>query len=214
MSNLSRKRYYHRNLPHDVPPGATFFVTFRLADSVSPGGVSRLRNDAQKRYARCDKEESLALRKRARELEQRRTFGRWDVALAEGYGECHLRNPKIAAILVDSLEHWNEKRYDLLAYTIMPNHAHILFTPLETERGGYYTLGHIMQSLKGYTARMANRALNRSGSFWQHESYDRWVRNDAELERIVAYILENPVNARLVQEWNEWPWSYCKWMAP
>jgi len=65
-----------------------------------------------------------------------------------------------------------------------------------------------MKSLKGYTARKANRLLNRTGEFWAHESYDHFVRNAAEWERIEAYILNNPVKAKLIDDWREWKWSY------
>src|SRR5437868_13312707 len=61
-------------------------------------------------------------------------------------------------------------------------------------------LAEIMHSLKSYTANRANEILGRSGQFWQHESYDHWVRDDEELERIVAYIAWNPVKANLVRE--------------
>ena len=65
-----------------------------------------------------------------------------------------------------------------------------------------------MQSLKGFTAREANRILNRTGrKFWQAESYDHWVRDDTELERIAAYIENNPVKAGLVDCPGEFRWS-------
>jgi putative DNA methylase len=66
-----------------------------------------------------------------------------------------------------------------------------------------------MHSLKSYTAHEANRMLNRSGAFWQTESYDHWVRDDDELERIALYILENPVKAGLVDRPEAWKWSSC-----
>ena len=68
-----------------------------------------------------------------------------------------------------------------------------------------------MQSLKGYTAYKANRILGRTGQFWEEESYDHEVSNGAELDRIIRYVLDNPVKARLVTHWSQWKWSYCKW---
>ena len=67
-----------------------------------------------------------------------------------------------------------------------------------------------MQSLKGYTARKANHILGRSGAFWHHESYDHCVRNPNEWQRIVSYVLNNPVKAGLVDEWENWRWSYYR----
>jgi putative DNA methylase len=65
----------------------------------------------------------------------------------------------------------------------------------------------IMHSLKSYTAHEANKRLGRSGQFWQHESYDHWVRDEEELERIVDYINQNPVKAGLVSRAHEWFWG-------
>ncbi len=65
-----------------------------------------------------------------------------------------------------------------------------------------------MQSLKGYTALNANQILNRKGEFWAHESYDHWTRDNAEWQRTVAYVLNNPLKASLVDRWQDWRWNY------
>jgi len=69
-------------------------------------------------------------------------------------------------------------------------------------------LSTITQSLKGYTAHECNRLLGRHGQFWEHESYDHYVRDAAEFDRIVNYVLNNPVKAGLVADQNDWPWGY------
>ncbi|MCI0525118.1 MAG: hypothetical protein L0Y75_07630 [Acidobacteria bacterium] len=71
-------------------------------------------------------------------------------------------------------------------------------------------LASIMDSLKGWTARRCNRALNRRGQFWQHESYDHVIRNQPEWERVVNYVVNNPVKAGLVTGWPDWKWTYCR----
>ncbi len=68
-----------------------------------------------------------------------------------------------------------------------------------------------MHSLKRYTAYEANQILGRSGAFWQHESYDHFARDEKELERIIKYVLYNPVKAGLVDDWKSWKWTYCKY---
>src|SRR5262249_53508688 len=70
------------------------------------------------------------------------------------------------------------------------------------DKGG--PLASIMHSLKSYTANKINELLGRAGQFWQHESYDHWVRDEEELERIVAYIAANPIKAGLAREIQEW----------
>lgn len=66
----------------------------------------------------------------------------------------------------------------------------------------------MMGSLKGVTAREANKILGRTGEpFWQHESYDHRVRNAEEFERIRQYIENNPVKAGLAAEPAAYRWS-------
>ena len=93
----------------------------------------------------------------------------------------------------------------------MPNHGHVVFAPLEGSDGKYFSLSTIMHSLKLHTALEANKILGREGSFWQHENYDHYVRNEDELERIIKYVIYNPVKAGLVDDWKNWKWTYCKY---
>ncbi len=120
----------------------------------------------------------------------------------------------------------NCKQYDLIAYTVMPNHVHIVFIPksnivvrseasnklkLKTKDGNttsQYLVTKILQDLKSKTALRCNKILSRSGSFWQHESYDHVIRNRKELRKVVKYVIYDPVKAGLVKKWNDWKWSY------
>jgi REP element-mobilizing transposase RayT len=140
--------------------------------------------------------------------EQRRFFGKWDAALDASNEPDWLCQPEIAALVAGAMRHFDRQRYELLAFCIMPNHVHWIVTPLLKTETECYPLASIMHSIKGYTAGRANRLLGRSGAFWQHESYDHFVRNTAELERIIAYVLHNPVKAGLVTDWQSWPWTY------
>jgi putative DNA methylase len=89
----------------------------------------------------------------------------------------------------------------MYAYVLMPNHVHILINPL-------VPLRRITGGIKGVSARDANGALGRTGkAFWQDESFDHWIRNDAQLERIQSYIEYNPVKAGLVAKPEDWQWS-------
>lgn len=92
----------------------------------------------------------------------------------------------------------------------MPNHVHAVFKPLEKLRGDCYSLTEILHALKRNSAKQANLALGRTGPFWQDESYDHFARDEAELDRIVKYVLNNPVKAGLVSEWKDWPGTYSK----
>jgi putative transposase len=92
----------------------------------------------------------------------------------------------------------------------MSNHVHAVFAPLplSTETNEYYSLSAIMHSLKLHTAKESNRLLNRTGSFWEHESYDHYARDQAEWGRIVNYVINNPAKAGLVADRSKWPYNY------
>ena len=121
---------------------------------------------------------------------------------AARHGPVFLRQPAVAEVVVTSIRRGVELgHYELHAFVVMPNHVHVLLTPrLPPSR--------LLKSLKGYTARQANRLLGRMGEpFWQRESYDHWVRNETEFHKIVAYIESNPVKAGIVQRPSDYPWS-------
>jgi REP element-mobilizing transposase RayT len=122
-------------------------------------------------------------------------------------GPLHLRDGAIADMVVDVLRYMADvqRRYTLHAFVVMPNHVHILVSPL-------VSLPRLTKALKGYTAKRANQILGLTGSpFWQEESYDRLVRDAAEGERIRSYIELNPVRAGLVREAGAYRWSSSPW---
>jgi putative transposase len=135
-------------------------------------------------------------------------FGRWDQYLdLANHGPTWLARPEIAKIVADAIQYRDGLEYDLHANCIMPNHVHMIFQPLCIE-GKPKPLAWIMQSLKRYTAREANKILKRHGSFWQAESYDHVIRDADEYERILHYVRQNPVKAGLVRHAGDWPWMY------
>lgn len=210
MSNYDYRLQYRRNLPHIQPPGATFFVTFRLAGSIPVAVLRELRDKAEQQAETIESIEDGDERDRQRDRAYKQQFGRWDAYLdGMANGPYWLDRPEIARIVMESLHYRHGNEYDLDTFSVMPNHVHALFAPLQGEDGMYIPLQQIMHSLKRYTARQANKILGRQGQFWHHESYDHAVRDDAELGRIRRYILLNPLNAGLVKSWEEWPWSYC-----
>lgn len=124
-------------------------------------------------------------------------------------GPIWLSDYHVSQLIADALHYRDGKRYRLDAFSIMPNHVHVVFLPLI--RGDIPdSLSSIMHSLKRNTAKRANEALGRSGSFWEHETFDHYIRNQGEWKRIVRYVLENPVKAGLVKTWQEWPWNYVR----
>lgn len=114
-------------------------------------------------------------------------------------GPKFLALPEIASLVCETLS--GQSGFELHAFVVMPNHVHMLASPL-------LPLPSILRKLKGGTAFQANRLLNRTGMpFWQEESYDHVVRNERSFWRIVRYIEENPMRAGLVNAPDQYSWS-------
>lgn len=215
------KTFYRRRLPHYQPPHATFFVTFRLAGSLPKDVIERLKREREniekmlsKKLGTKDVKEKL---RRIRAL----YFGKFDNLLDGAPGNRWLADPRVADIVSEAIQFRNGRDYDLMAYCVMSNHVHLVVSlartshsrdDLDTNKDGA-PLYRIMQQLKSFTAIKANKLLGRSGAFWHHESYDHVVRDDAELERVIRYVLNNPVKAGLAADWQDWKWAYCKWLG-
>jgi REP element-mobilizing transposase RayT len=122
--------------------------------------------------------------------------------LDTSYGQCWLRNPRIATLTIDALKKYDGQSYVLHAYTIMPNHVHVLFS-----LKGDAALSEVIGHWKGNSSFFANKALQRSGTFWQREYFDRTIKTERQFEYTIRYIFMNPVKAGLCAEVFQWPWT-------
>ena len=180
---------WHRRF-HSVPHRenkALQSITFRLYDSLPKEVIEeiKLKLDINEDDDSYDSIQYQRLRQKIAEYED------------AGYGQCFLRDERIAAIMQDTLKHFDGERYQLICWCIMPNHVHVL---IEVNEG--WSLSRIMHGWRSYTAKEANRILGRTGRFWMEEYYDRYIRDDNHLQKTINYILNNPANAGL----DEWPW--------
>jgi putative transposase len=108
--------------------------------------------------------------------------------------------------------HDHERRYRMRVSVIMPDHVHLILTPLIDEgRGTVISLVEIMKAIKGASSHAINRRAETHTTIWQEESFDRVVRSSDNLDAKIAYILENPVRKELVGDWHEYCWI---WLAP
>ena len=172
-----------RRLPHWHPEACALFVTWHLHGSLPkcryppPGHPS-----AGKAFVWMD-----------RYLDTARTGPMW------------LRRPDVADLVSSHILRGAEEcLYELYAWVVMANHAHLLVHPLIKP-------SEALRRIKGRSAREANLSLCRTGEpFWQAESYDHWVRNAEETTRITRYIENNPVTAGLTIRAEDYPWSSAR----
>ncbi len=185
-------------LPHVKREGASYFVTFRLVDSLPAEVLLEFKRKQAEQLRELRDVTPAAREDIDRELQ--REIERY---LDRGVGECYMRRPEVADIVAEALLHFHGEQYFLDDWVIMPNHLHLILWPMPN-----HTLSDILRSRKRHTARQANIILRRTGeTFWQHESYDHWIRDDEEKSRIRRYIRNNPVKAKLCQSPEEWRWS-------
>ncbi len=180
-----------RRLPHWERPGATYFVTFRLAHSIAADVVDRWREErAQWLEHHPDPWDWKTAREYMRRFEEERE--QW---LDRGHGSCLLRNQRAAELVSESLCHFDGQRYVLDAFVVMPNHVHALVKPL-----GAYSMAKILHSWKSFSANALNREFDQHGAVWMTETFDTIVRDSKHLSACRDYITENPGKAGLASD--------------
>jgi putative transposase len=206
----SHKGWYSRGyLPHYDAPNVIQHITYHLADSMAQAVLAEMRTEL-KTAVRDEKQRDIELRRRI------------EAYLDAGYGSCILREPAVAACIVNTWFHFDGDRYRLLEWVVMPNHCHVLIEQLEG-----FPLWKIVLSWKNYTARFINeykRRMSRmesrtgvrrsgdgEGQVWQRDYWDRFIRNERHLQVVREYIVMNPVKAGLVAAPEDWPWSSAVW---
>ena len=171
-------RAYRRKLPHREIEREAVFLTWRLRGSLPNG--RHFTHQA---------------------LSTGQVFHLYDQLLdTYQHSPRHLAKAELAQIVEEALLAGNGGPFQLHSWCIMPNHVHVLVTPLVPIAG-------ILQSWKGATARALNLLLGRRGALWQDETFDRQVRDAAGFERIAHYIEWNPVAAGLVTKPEQYRWS-------
>ena len=185
MNQEYSKGWYSRGyLPHYDPGSATQFLTCRLFDSLPQKILERFRAELEEKKAEDIEREAMILIEKF---------------LDSGYGECFLKERKIAEIVRNSLQTFDGERYRLFAWVIMPNHVHLLLKPLNG-----WELYKILQSFKSFTAQKSNKLLDRNGKFWMREYFDRRIRDYEHFEKTLRYIENNPVKAGFCETPDNW----------
>jgi len=190
-SDGPRGWYSRGYLPHfDGGSRFTQSVTFRLADSLPKLVIERIRRET---HSEPDER---------RDLERRKKI---EFVLDSGLGSCWLRTDRIAAVVETALLFFDGERYRLHAWVIMPNHVHVLFTPIEP-----HALSQIVGSWKSFTAKECNSLLGRIGAFWEADYFDRYIRDEKHFQAATEYFEGNPVVAGLCGRPEDWRWSSAR----
>ncbi|MBT8046308.1 MAG: primosomal protein N' [Pontiella sp.] len=182
------------NLPHWRQDGTTYFVTFRLGDSLPKEKLDQWSRERDEWLAEnprpvaenVDATPSSRLIEWQKEYRTRFTerLERW---IDAGQGSCVLKDPSVRNVVCSVLDKMNGTQYQLHHYVVMPNHVHVLVSPL-----GDHALSKIVQGWKSVSSRKINRIIGEDGTVWQKESFDHIVRNPESLGKFKKYIAENP----------------------
>ena len=184
-------------------------MTFNLIDGVRPAILAR---------ARKRREQTAAAVVSFSEAERRTALSEIDRAyrveieneLDEARGRCLFFEPSCASTIVESLNRNDGIEYELGAWTVMPNHVHVLFRLLDRS-----TLAQVIQACKSVSSHRINQLTGSRGSIWQADYFDTTMRDTRHLARSVRYVVGNPGKAGL----KDWQWvfidgeRYGKWLG-
>jgi REP element-mobilizing transposase RayT len=189
-------RRYERHLPHWRQDGATYFVTFHLADAL-PADKRRelelLRREWEHKHPPPRDEATWTAYARTvfREVER---------VMDAGPGKCWFSQSVYAQELHHSILHFHGERYEVGCFVVMANHCHLIMRPFDG-----FDLEKELGAIKRTTSRFINAHEALSGALWQEESYDSIIRDEEHLYRIVQYIGRNSYKAGIPREqWHRW----------
>lgn len=193
--------WYQQDLPHLRQDGATYFVTFRLDDSLPQSKLRELRHFRSEWMRKHPPPRSYAI---LDELSQE-MMRRVERLLDQNLGSCILRKQELASAVAAAMQRDDGLLHELGCFVVMPNHIHAVVRPLTPATK---PLEMLLQIWKGKSARDINLTQDSSGTIWQRESFDRVIRDPEHLYRVVQYIGRNPAKAGLA------PDEYQLWIRP
>lgn len=189
---------YQRNLPHWRQPGSTYFITFRLNDSLPHSYVEQIQREYQIWQQRIAHELTLhdgTLPEASQEEHlawQLRHWRKAEALMDECHGSCLLRQLHIRNIVSKSLVHFEGVRHHMHGFVIMPNHVHLAVRPFDG-----WEIEDLLQSWKGFTSREIAKITDKAGQLWQHDNWNRIIRDAAHWQRVMRYIARNSEKAKL-----------------
>ncbi|PZM80445.1 MAG: transposase [Candidatus Melainabacteria bacterium] len=179
--------WHHQNsVPHYEAGERMQLITYRLFDSMASGTLAQFKDQIEVGADKLNPKQLV----------------RMEAYLDKGRGSCMLRHEPVARMVSENLRHFDQTKYNLHAWVVMPNHVHVLLTP-----NNGVLLSQIVHSWKSYTSKKANEILNRTGDFWRRDYFDRLIRDERHYVKTVEYIHNNPVKAALCLTPGDWKFS-------
>ncbi len=215
---MEKKESYRHILPHFQQPGQTYFVTWNLHGSIPVKALARYTSEldlykSQIKFLEQQKPVPSEIEKirLGYQLVRRQYIKAYDDLLdTKKNPAIDLSKPENLEIMFSSLQFWEGKKLQNLAFTVMPNHVHWVVKLFEKDSFGKPVyLQDILQSVKRHSSNKINKAEKRSGKLWQKESFDTTIRNEKHLYNAIKYTLNNPVKAELVNDWRDWKGTWC-----
>lgn len=214
-----KKEYYRGKLPHFQQPGQWYSVTCSLFGAIPKGAMEKyaLQLEIAKRnliIAKSNKTTDSELMKLKRQYT--RTLNNYRLAYDQALhkskaSKISLMAEKNRPIMEECLKFWEGKRLASHAWCIMPNHFHwILSVYQKDEQEKPVYLQDILHSVKLFSARRINENESLAGQFWIHESFDTTIRNNIHFNNVFNYVINNPVSAGFVKNWQSWPGTFVE----
>jgi REP element-mobilizing transposase RayT len=212
-----KKEYIRLKQPHIQHIGQTFSVTIITHDAIPKQKLDILKQE---------KDTALHEIKDLNPDEQKklkwRIYSQFEEELENllntKYRQEHLFKKRTAAlILKEKIHAFDNIYYKLAAYCIMSNHVHLLLDfsvqiPENwdglTNIDNYLNVGTVVGRIKGGSAHTINKTTGRSEQLWNLGYYDRYIRSDRHFHQTVSYIINNPVKAKIVEKWTDYPYIF------
>lgn len=215
---MMKTKFWRKGQPHIQPIGACFSITMLVQDAVPRALIEELQ--CRRKAALIAVKDDDDLLRKSIEIHHTFEMEMEKILNAKNSQEYPFRSSAAAGTVLDEVNRYANKYYEVLAICVMPNHVHMLLdfsVQLPMNWDGkmllpfYQNVPQVIKRIKGASARLINRRLNRKGALWNKGYYDRFIRDRVHLENERNYILNNALKAGLVKKWSDYPFLYPKY---
>lgn len=212
-----KTEYIRNNQPHFQHIGAAFSVTIMIHDAVPEAWLDNLRSEREDAISRIQTDDP-----KEAQLQKDTIYSLYDQQLeamlnAKREQENPFLNELAARCCIENVKKYDGQYYRLDAICVMSNHVHILMdfsiqVPAdwneEDEIPNYKNLAELLGRIKGGTSSCVNKVLAREGKLWMRGYHDRYIRSVEHYWDVLSYIVNNPVKAGIVANWEDYPYTY------